>query len=136
VLQAAPVLANLRNLAVAEHRAATDNLTGLPNQRSVQEALDRMVAQAKRQDADLAAIVIDLDHFKALNDRYGRQVGDEALASAATLLCRHVRDADFVGRWGGVPAAGSRHGRGWWGSPREELRASLEGSSWPARRPA
>jgi diguanylate cyclase (GGDEF)-like protein len=101
VTQAAPVLANLRNLAIAEHRAATDGLTGLPNARSVRETLTRMVAQAERGGAPLSAIAIDLDHFKALNDRYGHQAGDEALAAVGAALASSLRTSDFAGRWGG-----------------------------------
>ena len=101
VTQAAPVLANLRNLAIAEHRAATDPLTKLPNARSVQETLIRMVAQSQRSGAPLSALVIDLDHFKALNDRHGHQAGDEVLQSVGAALRRGVRTSDFAGRWGG-----------------------------------
>ncbi len=101
VNQAAPVLANLRNLAIAEHRAATDGLTGLPNARSVREMLLRMVAQAGRTGTPLSAIAMDLDRFKALNDRYGHQAGDEALAAVGAVLRSGVRASDFAGRWGG-----------------------------------
>jgi diguanylate cyclase (GGDEF)-like protein len=101
VTQAAPVLANLRNLAIAEHRAATDGLTGLPNARSAREALTRLVAQAGRSASPLSVIAIDLDHFKALNDRYGHQAGDETLAAVGATLRSAVRGSDFAGRWGG-----------------------------------
>ena len=101
VSQAAPVLANLRNLAIAEHRAATDPLTRLPNARSVQETLIRMVAQSHRTHSPLSAIVIDLDHFKALNDRHGHQAGDEVLEGVGTALRTTVRASDFAGRLGG-----------------------------------
>ncbi len=101
VAQAAPVLANLRNLAVAERRAATDALTGLPNHRSMQEAVTRLVANAARTAEPVAAIVLDVDHFKALNDRHGHRVGDEVLAAIAATLRGHLREADFAGRWGG-----------------------------------
>jgi diguanylate cyclase (GGDEF)-like protein len=101
VAQAAPILANLRNLAIAEHRAATDPLTKLPNARSVQEALIRMVAQSLRSGSALSAMVIDLDHFKALNDRHGHQAGDEVLENVGATLRRGVRASDFAGRWGG-----------------------------------
>jgi diguanylate cyclase (GGDEF)-like protein len=101
VTQAAPVLANLRNLAIADHRAATDGLTGLANARSVRETLTRMVAQADRSGAPLAVVAIDLDHFKALNDRFGHQAGDEALAAVGAALTGAVRTSDFAGRWGG-----------------------------------
>lgn len=98
--QAAPVLANLRNLALAEHRAATDPLTRLPNARMLQETLIRMIAQAQRTGAPLSAVVIDLDHFKGLNDRHGHQAGDEVLQAVGAILRRGVRASDFVGRWG------------------------------------
>ncbi|HYI20771.1 MAG TPA: diguanylate cyclase [Solirubrobacteraceae bacterium] len=101
VNQAAPVLANLRNLAIAEHRAATDGLTGLPNPRSVRETLLRMVAQAGRTVTPLSAVAMDLERFKALNDRHDHQAGDEALAAVGAVLRGGVRASDFAGRWGG-----------------------------------
>ena len=58
--QAAPVLANLRNLALAEFRAATDSLTGLPNSRAARDTLKRMVAQASRMVTPLSALLLDL----------------------------------------------------------------------------
>lgn len=64
VSQAAPILASLRNLALAEFRASTDGLTGLPNQRSVKETVKRMAAQTSRTLSPLSAIMLDLDHFK------------------------------------------------------------------------
>jgi diguanylate cyclase (GGDEF)-like protein len=101
VSQAAPVLANLRNLAIAEMRASTDALTGLPNSRSVQANLKRMVAQANRSGLPLAALLVDLDHFKTINDTYGHGRGDEVLAAAAASMRSAVRESDFVGRYGG-----------------------------------
>ena len=68
VSQAAPVLANLRNLAIAEIRAATDGLTGLPNKRAVTDTLKRMFAQAATERSPLALLMLDLDHFKQVND--------------------------------------------------------------------
>ncbi|MDO9354038.1 MAG: diguanylate cyclase [Solirubrobacteraceae bacterium] len=101
VTQAAPVLANLRNLALAEQRASTDALTGLPNRRAVQDTLARMVSQASRSVQPLAAITIDLDRFKDINDRFGHETGDAVLAHAASLLREGVRSSDFCGRLGG-----------------------------------
>jgi diguanylate cyclase (GGDEF)-like protein len=101
VTQAAPVLANLRNLAIAEIRAATDALTGLPNNRAVQDTIKRMVAQASRSVAPLSAALLDLDHFKRVNDAYGHSRGDEVLAAVATVLRSSLRESDFVGRYGG-----------------------------------
>ena len=101
VTQAAPVLANLRNLAIAEIRAATDALTGLPNNRAVQGTIKRMVAQASRSVSPLSAALLDLDHFKRINDAYGHSRGDEVLAAVATVLRSSLRESDFVGRYGG-----------------------------------
>jgi diguanylate cyclase (GGDEF)-like protein len=101
VIQAAPVLANLRNLAIAELRAATDSLTGLPNKRAVGDTLNRMVAQASRTLSPLALILIDLDHFKDINDRLGHPVGDQALAGVGAALMSVLRESDFAGRNGG-----------------------------------
>lgn len=101
VAQAAPVLANLRNLALAERRAATDGLTGLPNRRAFDEALKRMAAQAGRTATPLAALALDLDHFKRINDTHGHEQGDEVLAAMGTLLCDVIRASDFAARTGG-----------------------------------
>lgn len=99
--RAAPVLANLRNLALAEVRAATDQLTGMPNNRSAQETLLRMVAQSGRAMRPLSAVMLDLDHFKAVNDGWGHPKGDEVLAAVAAAMRVTVRRSDFVGRYGG-----------------------------------
>jgi diguanylate cyclase (GGDEF)-like protein len=101
VSQAAPVLANLRNLALAEFRASTDGLTGLPNKRAIQDTIKRMTAQASRSVSPLSAIAFDLDHFKQINDSYGHGRGDDVLASVGAVLSETVRTSDFVGRNGG-----------------------------------
>src|SRR5690242_3386248 len=99
--QAAPVLANLRNLAVAEIRAATDGLTGLPSKRAVTDALKRTFAQAATTQAPLSLLLLDLEHFKQVNDRRGHQVGDQILASVGATLRNVLRARDFAGRNGG-----------------------------------
>ena len=99
--QAAPVLANLRNLAVAEIRAATDGLTGLPNKRAVTDALKRMFAQASTTGSPLALLLLDLDHFKQINDLRGHAVGDQVLANVGAVLQSVLRTRDFAGRNGG-----------------------------------
>jgi diguanylate cyclase (GGDEF)-like protein len=101
VSQAAPILANLRNLAIAQLRAATDGLTGLPNKRAVEDTLKRMLAQSSRALAPMAMLSIDLDNFKNVNDRYGHPVGDQALANVGAALIGVLRDSDFAGRNGG-----------------------------------
>ncbi|MGH2942889.1 MAG: diguanylate cyclase, partial [Solirubrobacteraceae bacterium] len=101
VVQAAPVLANLRNLAIAELRAATDSLTGLPNARSVDDTVKRMTAEAGRTHTPLAVALLDLDHFKQINDTFGHGRGDEVLAAVGAVLREQLRESDFIGRMGG-----------------------------------
>jgi len=112
VTQAAPVLANLRNLAIAQLRAATDSLTGLPNARAVQDTLRLLVAQASRMLWPLGAVLLDLDHFKDINDRFGHGVGDEVLAAVGVALQSTVRESDFVGRYCGEELHHAAAGRG------------------------
>ncbi|HEY0871260.1 MAG TPA: diguanylate cyclase [Acidothermaceae bacterium] len=101
VAQAAPVLANLKTIAIAENRASTDALTGLPNRRAMNDTLKRMVAHSGRTAQPLAAIAFDLDRFKAINDRYGHEAGDAALSTVGECLREHLRDSDFAARIGG-----------------------------------
>lgn len=101
VAQAAPVVGNLRNLAIAELRAATDALTGLPNKRAAHATLSRLVALATRTQSPLTAMLLDLDHFKKINDTYGHGAGDEALAAAASAITSAIRESDFAARYGG-----------------------------------
>jgi diguanylate cyclase (GGDEF)-like protein len=95
------VLANLRNLALAEFRANSDALTGLPNKRATDDTLKRMVAYASRSLSPLSAIMLDLDHFKQINDRYGHGRGDEVLAAVGLAITESLRGSDFAGRFGG-----------------------------------
>src|ERR1700733_2520249 len=81
-----PPCLNLRNLALAEFRAATDGLTGLPNKRAVKDTVRRMSAHASRTLSPLSAIVLDLDHFKQINDTFGHGRGDDVLAAVGTVL--------------------------------------------------
>lgn len=99
--QAAPFLGNLRTLARARRQAATDGLTGLPNRRAVEETLAHLLAQAHRSITPLSVVILDLDHFKRINDTLGHAAGDAALASVGRLLRRAPRASDVAGRWGG-----------------------------------
>jgi diguanylate cyclase (GGDEF)-like protein len=92
-------------LAVAHRRleqdALTDVLTGLPNRRYLIDRLAHDWAAARRGGTPLACMVIDIDHFKDVNDTFGHDVGDEVLRSVAAVLQRHVRGTDVVCRFGG-----------------------------------
>jgi diguanylate cyclase (GGDEF)-like protein len=79
--------------------ASTDPLTGLPNRRYFLEAASREVERVRRFGRLASVVMIDLDHFKTLNDTYGHAAGDEALRSV-TRVCR-LRDIDVFARWGG-----------------------------------
>jgi diguanylate cyclase (GGDEF)-like protein len=99
--QAAPVLANLRNLSLAERRASTDSLTGLPNRRGLDDTLKRLVAHANRTHTPVSLVAIDLDHFKDVNDTAGHECGDEVLAAFGVMLRANLRGADVAARAGG-----------------------------------
>ncbi len=79
----------------------TDPLTGLTNRRGHRETLDLELERARRNDAPLALVMIDLDHFKEVNDRSGHHVGDAALRRAAAVLSDGRRKIDGVARVGG-----------------------------------
>ena len=90
-----------RTRAQAILQSRTDELTGLANRRAVAEALERALAQSARHGHDLAVLMIDLDHFKAINDAFGHDGGDTALQAAASALRAVTRGGDLAGRWGG-----------------------------------
>jgi diguanylate cyclase (GGDEF)-like protein len=81
--------------------ATTDELTGLHNRRSLLHRLKFEVARARRFRSPLSAVMIDLDHFKKINDEYGHAVGDQVLANLGRLLRENVRVIDVAGRYGG-----------------------------------
>ena len=78
-----------------------DDLTGLPNRRWFFDRLDEEVERATRYDNPLSLIMIDIDHFKKVNDAFGHPLGDMALAEVARLLSANVRASDIVARYGG-----------------------------------
>jgi diguanylate cyclase (GGDEF) domain len=81
--------------------AATDSLTGLPNRKRLRELLDRTLSEAERTGAGFCVLGMDLDHFKAVNDQYGHDAGDQALCQVADLLRTRLRRTDTPARWGG-----------------------------------
>ncbi|MET0579726.1 MAG: GGDEF domain-containing protein [Ilumatobacteraceae bacterium] len=91
---------------VAEHRslqrrATTDGLTGLPNRVEFGRRAAETLARLGRDRGTACLMVVDLDHFKAVNDTGGHDAGDRVLVAAADRLRGAVRDSDLVGRWGG-----------------------------------
>ena len=81
--------------------AHTDALTGLANRRALQDTIDQRIADAQRYDRPLSLLMLDLDLFKAINDRHGHPVGDAVLRETAALLIAVLRANDVIGRWGG-----------------------------------
>jgi diguanylate cyclase (GGDEF)-like protein len=100
-LRAAPAIDNARRFREARQLADLDALTGLHNRRYFHETLAREVARARRYDRAVALIVLDLDEFKAINDRIGHLAGDAVLAEAAGRVREVVRSADIACRVGG-----------------------------------
>jgi len=85
----------------ARHLANHDPLTGLPNRRLLIDRLDRYFSQARRGKSLVAVLLVDLDHFKLINDRHGHGAGDDALREIAVRLSAAVREVDTVARHGG-----------------------------------
>jgi diguanylate cyclase (GGDEF)-like protein len=84
-----------------EYQSNTDVLTGLLNRRALQRSAAREIAHAHRHNSPLALVLLDLDHFKAINDRHGHEGGDVALALTARCLTKNLRAEDLVARIGG-----------------------------------
>jgi diguanylate cyclase (GGDEF)-like protein/hemerythrin-like metal-binding protein len=82
-------------------KADTDALTGVANRQGFNEAIAREFARGRRFHHPLSVILVDLDHFKRVNDRFGHAVGDQVLVATARLLSTRVRVSDLVARWGG-----------------------------------
>ncbi len=81
--------------------AYSDELTGLPNRRALDEFLARAWEDALARGRPLSCVLLDLDHFKLVNDTHGHEVGDRVLRSVARELQRHGRSDDLLARWGG-----------------------------------
>lgn len=101
VSQMALALTNAWLLERVLAMAATDGLTGVANRRTFEDLLARSYTRAARSGVPLSLVMIDLDHFKALNDQYGHQVGDATLKRVAPALVAACRPGDVVARYGG-----------------------------------
>lgn len=84
-----------------ERQAMLDPLTGLPNRRSLERNSTAIIDRARRRDERVAALVIDIDHFKRMNDRYGHDAGDEILKQVAATIIANLRAGDAAARYGG-----------------------------------
>jgi diguanylate cyclase (GGDEF)-like protein len=99
--QVAVALDNVRVHEEAQRLSLTDALTGLSNYRYLRESLRREVERASRFGHTLAVLVLDLDHFKEINDRYGHAAGDAVLSEFARRVRVEIREVDLAFRQGG-----------------------------------
>jgi diguanylate cyclase (GGDEF)-like protein len=119
--------------AIIQRMASTDALTGLCNRRFFDETLVKELERAKRYDTALSMAIVDIDHFKRFNDRYGHARGDQVLETVARVLTARVRSADTVARWGGeefcilMPETELDGAR----TVMEDIRASIEATRLP-----
>ncbi|HEU4670068.1 MAG TPA: diguanylate cyclase [Dyella sp.] len=81
--------------------AHTDSLTGLSNRRDFLEHLESAIRRSREEDPPLCVLMLDIDHFKAINDEHGHAVGDRALVALADTCRQQLRDGDNIGRLGG-----------------------------------
>jgi diguanylate cyclase (GGDEF)-like protein len=128
-----------RVLEEAESRliaaAMTDPLTGIPNRRALKVQLERQHRRARRRRTDLAIVMIDIDHFKDINDALGHQVGDAALATVAQLLKQELRAHDTIARYGGEEFIAVLPSTGLEGAlvMAERFRRTVERAAWDFR---
>jgi two-component system cell cycle response regulator len=117
-----------------ERMASTDVLTGLHNRRSAQAVLQEAVERAERDDLSLTALLVDVDHFKQVNDVHGHAAGDDVLRELAQRFDTNLREADVCGRWGGeellvvLPDTGGEHAA----AIAEQLRAEIAAAPFTA----
>jgi diguanylate cyclase (GGDEF)-like protein/PAS domain S-box-containing protein len=82
-------------------QALRDPLTGLYNRRHLADAMERELARVKRERRSMSVIVMDIDHFKKINDNFGHQIGDKFLIQISNLIASHARSSDIACRYGG-----------------------------------
>ncbi len=111
------VLDNARLAQRLRELSTLDGLTGLLNHRAVLERLEQEMARCERYGGEVTVVLLDLDHFKAVNDRWGHLAGDQVLRGVAERLKAELRSTDVAGRYGGeeflvvLPSSGLETGR-------------------------
>jgi len=92
---------DITNKKKLEKLSITDQLTQLYNRHKLEESFRIEIARTQRYKRPLSTILIDIDYFKSVNDKYGHDIGDETLINIAKILRQNIRLTDIVGRWGG-----------------------------------
>jgi diguanylate cyclase (GGDEF)-like protein len=100
-----PALANLKLRDALRELALRDGLTGLYNRRYMEDALNREIHRAERSGKPLSVVMIDIDHFKSFNDKYGHDAGDFVLSALARAIMKNIRPSDMACRYGGEELA-------------------------------
>lgn len=95
------LLAKERSEALLQHMALRDVLTGILNRRAILDQFSTELERARRDGSSLAVAMVDIDHFKHINDRYGHLAGDEVIRHCANHLNQRIRHSDSLGRYGG-----------------------------------
>ncbi|MBJ7551160.1 GGDEF domain-containing protein [Marinomonas ostreistagni] len=90
-----------RDKMAAEEQAYSDSLTGLFNRRKLNECVPELIEQCEQEQKPLAAILLDIDHFKSVNDEYGHAAGDKVLIEIAKVIHQNIRESDMAFRFGG-----------------------------------
>lgn len=122
---------------VAVDQASLDGLTGLANRRAADDRLRGEFLRMKRSASRYAVLMVDIDHFKQVNDSHGHAVGDEVLRQVAVAIVRSVRETDFVARFGGeeflvvLPDTDSAGAR----TLAEKIRLAVAGTGMPVAGP-
>ncbi len=97
----ASVTSRIRRARVMRSQMIRDSLTGLYNHSVIEDLLSREISRARRNKSLLTMVLIDIDHFKMVNDRYGHPAGDRVLKSLSRMLQQRLRSSDLIGRYGG-----------------------------------
>lgn len=95
----------VKRVFTLQYENVTDHLIGINNRRYLDKKIAEEISKARRYGMTLSMLLLDIDHFKAVNDTYGHQIGDHVLKSLGQLLIKKVRDVDFVARYGGEEIA-------------------------------
>lgn len=95
------ITAEVDLVAAYERLSMTDRLTGLSNRRGAEQFVRRESSKFKRYGGNMSVVIMDVDHFKAVNDTYGHNVGDQVLRAVGATIADVIRVCDFAARWGG-----------------------------------